>query len=227
MYKDIPEDLRCLIEPVIEEHGYELMNVETVHGRQSVLLRITIDNRAGDGRVPVDAIAGVSREIGTQLDAADVISGAYRLELSSPGLDRMLSRDKDFTAACGREVRIEARRPLDGRRRFKGDLIDFKDGVAELRVDGQAVRIAFDDIQKANVVYAFSREDFRHPSKEKGKPHRREVRRGGHGEDPEDHDEHDEHEQDGRQPNENRNGQENTADRGARAARGRAERTDD
>lgn len=204
MYDDIPDDLRVLIEPVIEEHGYELMNVETVHGRQSVLLRITIDNRAGDGRVPVDAIAGVSREIGTQLDAADVISGAYRLELSSPGLDRMLSRRKDFAAACGREVRIEARRPLDGRRRFKGDLVDFEDGVAEIKVDGKAVRIAFDDIQKANVVYAFSSADFRHAGKEHGR-----------------------RSQDERESKAHRNGKENTADRGARAARGRAERTDD
>jgi len=200
MYSDIPDDLRRLIEPVVEEHGYELMNVETGHGRQSVLLRITIDNTAGDGRVPVDAIAGVSREIGTHLDAADAISGAYRLEVSSPGLDRMLSRAKDFSAACGREVKIEARRPLDGRRRFKGELVDFQDGVATVRVDGQAVGIAFDEIQKANVVYAFSSADFRHDGKQA--PGKRQ--------------------QDGHQ-----NGKENTADRGARAARGRAERTDD
>jgi ribosome maturation factor RimP len=216
MYNDIPDDLRVLIEPVIEEHGYELMNVETVHGRQSVLLRITIDNRAGDGRVSVDAIAGVSREIGTQLDAADAISGAYRLELSSPGLDRMLSRTKDFAAACGREVKIEARRPLDGRRRFKGDLVDFQDGVAELRVDGSTVRIAFDDIQKANVVYAFSSADFRHAGKELGAD--KELGAGR---------ELGKRSQDERESKAHRNRKENTADRGARAARGRAERTDD
>lgn len=215
MYSDIPEDLRGLIEPIIEEHGYELMNVETVHGRQSVLLRITIDSQTGDGRVPVDAIAGVSREIGTQLDAADAIQGEYRLEVSSPGLDRMLSRAKDFAAACGREVRIEARRPLDGRRRFKGDLVDFQDGMAQVCVDGQTVRIAFDDIQKASVVYAFSPADFRQQSK--GVPGKR--KRDGH--------EPDERQADDRQTETEQDGQENTADRGARAARGRAERTDD
>lgn len=160
MYKDIPEDLRVLIEPVVEDHGYELMNVETVHGRQSVLLRITIDDRAGDGRVPIDAIARVSREIGAQLDAADVIEGSYRLEVSSPGLDRMLAREKDFAAARGREVKIKTRRPLDGRRRFRGGLVDFRDGVVVLKVDDGEARIAFEDIEKANVVYAFTSADF-------------------------------------------------------------------
>ncbi len=164
MYSDIPDELRQLIEPVVEDHGYELMSVESVHGRQAVLLRITIDSRAGDGRVPVDDIAAVSREVETSLDAADAVAGAYRLEVSSPGLDRMLAREKDFIAARGCEVKIKTRRPLDGRRRFKGGLIDFRDGRIVLKVDGEKdgceTAIDFDDIEKANVVYAFSSEDF-------------------------------------------------------------------
>lgn len=160
MYKDIPEELRRLIEPVVEDHGYELMNVETVHGRQSVLLRITIDDRAGDGRVPVDALARMSREIEVQLDAADAVPGAYRLEVSSPGLDRMLAREKDFAAARGRQVKIKTRRPLDGRKRFKGGLVDFREGVVVLNVDGRDTSIDLDDVEKANVVYEFSSADF-------------------------------------------------------------------
>ena len=164
MYADIPEKIRGLVEPVVEDHGYELMNVETLHGRQSVLLRITIDNRLGDGRVKVDDVAAVSREIETNLDAADAIEGVYRLEVSSPGLDRMLAREKDFSAACGRQVNIKTRRPLDGRRRFKGGLVDFRDGRIVLEVAGdrgvEETTIAFGDIEKANVVYAFSSEDF-------------------------------------------------------------------
>ena len=164
MYADIPEKIRGLVEPVVEDHGYELMNVETLHGRQSVLLRITIDSRLGDGRVKVDDVAAVSREIETNLDAADAIEGVYRLEVSSPGLDRMLAREKDFSAACGRQVNIKTRRPLDGRRRFKGGLVDFRDGRIVLEVAGdrgvEETTIAFGDIEKANVVYAFSSEDF-------------------------------------------------------------------
>lgn len=164
MYADIPEKIRGLVEPVVEDHGYELMNVETLDGRQSVLLRITIDSRLGDGRVKVDDVAAVSREIETNLDAADAIEGVYRLEVSSPGLDRMLAREKDFSAACGRQVNIKTRRPLDGRRRFKGGLVDFRDGRIVLEVAGdrgvEETTIAFGDIEKANVVYAFSSEDF-------------------------------------------------------------------
>ena len=164
MYADIPEKMRGLIEPVVEDQGYELMNVETVHGRQSVLLRITIDSHSGDGRVPVDDLAAVSREIETNLDAADAVEGVYRLEVSSPGLDRMLAREKDFAAACGCQVNIKTRRPLDGRRRFKGGLVDFRDGRVALQVAGERgveeTTVAFEDIEKANVIYTFSGEDF-------------------------------------------------------------------
>lgn len=163
MYRDIPDDLREMIEPVVEDHGCELMNVETVHGAGAPLLRITVDSPSGDGRVPVDRLADISREVETQLDAGgtgDAPSGRYRLEVSSPGLDRMLSREKDFEAARGSEVKLQTRRPLDGRRRFRGVLTGWQDGVARLSVGGHEVDIAFDEIEKANTVYTFSSADF-------------------------------------------------------------------
>jgi ribosome maturation factor RimP len=171
MYRDIPEDLRRLIEPVVEDHGFELMNIENV-GAGPALLRITIDRPAGDGRVPVEQLAAVSREIDTQLTTVDsdassggtsigqAISGSYRLEVSSPGLDRMLAREKDFAAACGNEVKLKTRRPLDGRRRFRGKLVDYKNGVAHVAVDGDEVLIPFVEVEKANTVYTFSSADF-------------------------------------------------------------------
>jgi ribosome maturation factor RimP len=84
----------------------------------------------------------------------------YRLEVSSPGLDRLLAREKDFRAACGSEVWIETRQPLDGRRRFRGQLITFEEGVARLTVDGCEVGIPFADVAKANTIYKFTRADF-------------------------------------------------------------------
>jgi ribosome maturation factor RimP len=160
MYRDIPDDLLEMIEPVVADHACELMNVETVHGGGQSLLRITVDSPSGDGRVPVDRLAAISREVGTQLDARDVIQGAYRLEVSSPGLDRMLARQKDFEAAVGSEVKLRTRRPLDGRRRFRGVLTDFKDGVVRVALGNADVEIDFEDIEKANIVYAFSSADF-------------------------------------------------------------------
>lgn len=160
MYRDIPEELRTLIEPVVEGAGLELVDAMMTRGRPPWLLRVTIDTPEGDGRVPVERCASVSREIETHLDAADVIDRAYRLEVSSPGLDRVLAREKDFTKACGGEVRIETRLPVDGRRHFKGLLRAFEGGVAHLEVDGREVGIAFDQVARAQTVYKFTRADF-------------------------------------------------------------------
>jgi ribosome maturation factor RimP len=160
VYRDIPEELRMLIEPVVEGSGLELVDVMITRGGRPQLLRVTIDTPQGDGRVSVERCADVSREIETQLDAADVVSGEYRLEVSSPGLDRLLAREKDFAAACGSEVQIQTRRPLDGRRRFRGRLLEFDRGVAKLTVDGREVDIPFEEVAKANTVYQFTRADF-------------------------------------------------------------------
>jgi len=160
MYRDIPVELRQLIEPVVQDAGFELVDVLLTAGRTPRLLRVTIDTEVGDGRVAVERCAAVSREIESQLDAGDAIREAYRLEVSSPGLDRPLAREKDFTAARGSEVRIETRRPVDGSRRFRGVLVDFDGAVAMLRVDGREVGISFDDVARANVIYEFTPADF-------------------------------------------------------------------
>jgi ribosome maturation factor RimP len=160
VYRDIPEEMRALIEPIVDEYGLELVDADLKRGRAPWTLRVIVDTPEGDGRVPVEECARVSREIGSHLDAADLIPSRYSLEVSSPGLDRVLAREKDFAAACGREVKIETRAPLGGRRRFRGRLVGFDDGVARLLVDGEEVEIAFVDVARANAVYEFTREDF-------------------------------------------------------------------
>jgi ribosome maturation factor RimP len=160
VYRDIPEELRVLIEPVLREHDLELIDLDLVKGRAPWLVRLTVDTPACDGRVTVDRCAGVSREVGTQLEVSDAIPVSYRLEVSSPGLDRRLGREKDFAKACGSEVQIETRRPLDGRRRFRGRLLGFENGVARVTVDGSEVEIPFAEVAKANTVYPFTPSDF-------------------------------------------------------------------
>jgi ribosome maturation factor RimP len=169
VYLDIPEEMRAMIEPIVTDHGLELVDIERHQGRPPWTVRVIVDTREGDGRVPVERCADVSREIAAHLDARDAIPVAYQLEVSSPGLDRVLAREKDFAAACGREVKLETRLPIDGRRRFRGRLLGYEQGRVRLRVDGVEHQIAFADVAKANAVYEFTRDDF---GKGKGGPGR-------------------------------------------------------
>ncbi|MEM7408632.1 MAG: ribosome maturation factor RimP [Myxococcota bacterium] len=160
MYRDIPPELRALIEPIVESNGFELVDVTLRRGRPPWLLRIIIDTPSGDGRVPVDRCAEVSREVETHLDAEDAIERSYRLELSSPGLDRVLAREKDFAAAKGAEVSLETRRPLDGRRRFRGRLLDFDGARASIEVDGETFAVPFEEVARAQQIYDVTAADF-------------------------------------------------------------------
>ncbi len=165
MYRDIPAELGSLVEPVVADHGLELVDLDLIRGRGPWLVRVIVDTLDGDGRVSIERCAALSRELGSQLDAVDAIPARYTLEVSSPGLDRRLSREKDFRAACGSEVWIETRQPLDGRRRFRGQLLAFDGGTAQVSVDGREVAIPFDAVSKANTIYQFSRADFARPAK--------------------------------------------------------------
>ena len=160
LYRDIPEHLRARIEPVVEDHGCGLVDVEIRMEGGLGIVRVTVDTKEGDGRVPIERCAALSRELGLHLDAAEPMPGRYRLEVSSPGLDRILARQKDFEAARGQEVKIQTKRPLDGRRRFRGVLISFEDNRVRIAVDGGETEIAFEEIKKAHTVYQFSRADF-------------------------------------------------------------------
>ena len=163
MYRDIPDELRSLIEPVVEDHGFELVDVRRQPGVGSRgLLRVMIDSEQGDGRVPVDVCAEVSREIGTQLDANE--ADRWKLSLGSViagprshvGSGRKTSRRHAVKKSSSRRGD-----PLDGRRRFKGILIEFMSGIApRVSVDGREIEIPFDEVEKANKLYKFSRADF-------------------------------------------------------------------
>jgi ribosome maturation factor RimP len=160
MYRDIPEELRGLIEPIVRDFGLELVDVALHRGRSPWQLRVTLDTPQGDGRISVERCAEVSREIGTQLDAEDFAPCAWRLEVSSPGLDRVLAREVDFARACGEEISVETRRPLEGRRRFRGVLLGFEADVARIRVDGREFQVPFAEVAKAHSIYRFTPADF-------------------------------------------------------------------
>lgn len=177
IYRDIPEALRNLIEPVVIEHGCELVDVDIAQNggqfKGRGLLRITVDSPNGDGRVPIERCVAISREVETLLDATESMPGAYQLEVSSPGLDRVLGREKDFIAAVGQEVKLRTGRPIDGRKRFRGQLlaVDRFQGshgseeteataILKLRVDGKEALVPLDEVERANTIYEFTSADF-------------------------------------------------------------------
>jgi len=114
-----------------------------------------------DGSMSVEDCEIASTEISPHLDLADLISPAYRLEVSSPGIDRLLVRESDFRRAIGHEARVELNRPLDGRKRFRGliEAVEFVDGalVIDLRLSGDSekqeivARLAVADIAEARL----------------------------------------------------------------------------
>lgn len=121
----------AIVEPSLVAMGYEIVRV-LLHGGDRLVLQVMIDRADGE-TVTIDDCTEASRTISALLDVDDPISGAYELEVSSPGIDRPLTRPKDFERFAGFEARIEVKVPVDGRRRFRGRLL----GIA-----GDAVRLA-------------------------------------------------------------------------------------
>ena len=138
-------DLTQLLEKTVGGLGYELVDLELANrGR---LMRIFIDKANG---VDVEDCATVSNQL-TRLLAVEGVD-YDRLEVSSPGLDRLLKRPEDFARFIGHRVQVKVRLPLDGRRRFVGNLQNVGAIGFELDVDGKSVSIAFTDLDKARLV---------------------------------------------------------------------------
>jgi ribosome maturation factor RimP len=154
MYRDIPDALRELLEPIVRDHGQELVDAILALGRER-RLRVIVDTPEGDGKVDVDACARVAREIGHAIDATGLIDGSYELEVGSPGVDRPLAREIDFERAVGRRVSIETREPRCGRRRFKGPLVAFEAGRARIDSPSGATEIPFAEIARAKSFFPF------------------------------------------------------------------------
>jgi ribosome maturation factor RimP len=148
------EEIVGLIEPVIESEGLELVELECLRMKTRWLVRIFIDREGG---ATLEDCTAISRQLGDLLNVHDLPPGPYTLEVSSPGLDRPLTRDKDFEKYRGSKVRIRTREPIDGSRNFLGILVEVaaEDGrkTVTVNVDGKTVRIDRDNIQKANLEY--------------------------------------------------------------------------
>jgi len=162
--------IREIAERVAASSGLEVVEVEFLGGGKARMLRVFLDKPAAGA----DPLAGVthedcaafSREFGTILDVEDVMSGSYTLEVSSPGLDRKLTKAADFSRFTGSRMKLMTRQPVNNNRHFEGRLESFKDGRLTLDLSvashksrkkmgaaaGEKIEIEFANVEKANLV---------------------------------------------------------------------------
>ena len=149
----LSDRIAAMIEPALTAMGYEIVRVQLGGGRRSATLQIMCDRLDGQA-LTLDDCAEISRLASAVLDVEDPIAGGYTLEVSSPGLDRPLTRPKDFERFAGAEARVELSLPVDGRRRFKGVLRGLDDDAVILETGDGRCRLALADIEKAKLVPA-------------------------------------------------------------------------
>ena len=140
-----------LLEPTVNALGYELIDIDLKAGRGG-LVRLFIDK---DPAVTLTDCERVSEHVGDLLDVEDPLPGGYTLEVSSPGADRRLRTQAHFEAAVGTEVRVELKRGIEGRRRFRGQLMAASAETIEVEVDGTNWQLPLADVSVARLVPTF------------------------------------------------------------------------
>lgn len=125
-------EIASLIEPALADLGFRLVRVQ-VSGRDGKTVQIMAERP--DGTITIDDCELISRQLSPLLDVHDVVAGSYRLEISSPGIDRPLVRPSDFESWSGNEVKIELKESVGGRKRYRGTLEGFEGGEVRVEVD--------------------------------------------------------------------------------------------
>ena len=138
-----------LIEPGLLAKGIELVDVEFKKEGKNWVLRVFIDKEGG---VTLEDCQKISSLVGDLIEVEEVIEPAYTMEVSSPGLNRVLKKEKDFIRFSGKKIGVQCHAPLNGRKKFTGILKDFKNQSIHLEVDGQLQTIPINRVAKANLV---------------------------------------------------------------------------
>jgi ribosome maturation factor RimP len=153
------ERVRKLIEQVIESQGYELVEAELKGAGNNSILRLYIDKPAGITHGDCEL---VSEQVGTVLDVEDLIPSSYTLEVSSPGLERKLVKESDYTRFDGKLARIQTRIPLNQQKVFRGRLQGLQNGKVRLELpNGDVLEIPLDVIREARLEFDWAAEKSR------------------------------------------------------------------
>ncbi|MBL4584933.1 MAG: ribosome maturation factor RimP [Pseudomonadales bacterium] len=143
------EELKLLFEPVVEALGYVLWGIETSLQGKDPVIRLFIDSDDGIG---VSACTEVSHHVGAILDVEDPISGEYRLEVSSPGIDRPLFTLEQFQKYQGHQLKLRLRRPFEDRRKFTGQLVKVDGDELVIQEGEYEYILPIQLIEKANLI---------------------------------------------------------------------------
>ena len=143
-------EVERLIEPSLTAMGYDIVRI-VLSGNRRARLQIMAERRDGSG-MNIDDCVAVSRAVGAILEVEDPISGSYELEVSSPGLDRPLTRLSDFGRFAGYDAKVETTVPIEGRRRWRGRLLGVDGDIVRLAAEDGEVAVPFDGIAKAKLV---------------------------------------------------------------------------
>jgi ribosome maturation factor RimP len=143
--------IAALVTPAIAHMGYELVRV-LILGRERPTVQVMAD-RADGSQISVEDCERISHAVSAVLDVEDPLPGAWTLEVSSAGIDRPLTRVKDWNLFAGHQARVELLAPIDGRRRFTGIVLGADETAARLRLDdGEDVTLPLHDIRRAKLV---------------------------------------------------------------------------
>lgn len=133
---DYEERAEKLIQPIVDEHSFELVDVEFVKEGNDYYLRAYIDKEGG---INIDDCELVSKAFEEKLDKEDFIKEPYILEVSSPGLTRPLKKDKDFQRSIGKDIEVKTFKPIEKRKDFEGELISFDNDTVTIKEDNKEI----------------------------------------------------------------------------------------
>ncbi len=152
---DAVEQIRQILDPILRSLGLDLWDLEFQKQGPKWLLRVYIDREIGGG-VTLSDCETVSRDLGTALDVEDIIPHAYTLEVSSPGLDRALSKPEHFIRFEGSLVKIKTYQPINGQKVFRGKLRGLADKIVSIELEsGEMLQIALENIAKTSLEVEF------------------------------------------------------------------------
>ncbi|HUI68570.1 MAG TPA: ribosome maturation factor RimP [Nitrospirota bacterium] len=152
---DAEEQIRQILDPILESLGLDLWDLEFQKQGPKWLLRVYIDREIGGG-VTLNDCEAVSRDLGTALDVEDIIPHAYTLEVSSPGLDRALSKPEHFIRFSGSAIKVKTFQKIGDEKVFRGKLLGLAEGIVKLELKtGEVLEIPLSNIAKVSLEVEF------------------------------------------------------------------------